>query len=935
MAFWNTILPAPRGAEARPLCFDRRILMRTRLSHLSIFLALFLAVELAARPQAPSRSNHTVETAGQGLPAYRNPRLPIQDRVADLLSRMTIEEKVEQLAPQRPKGLIDPTGTFKSSDLRRLFEMEEGMRHPLSPRKAAILRNAVQRYEVEKTRLGIPDISFGEALHGSMQYGATMFPMPIGLASTWDPKLLVKAYTIASDEASATGIKQVFAPDLDLGRDPRWGRTEESFGEDPYLVRAMGLAEIRGLQGPSYLIGSHHVLATAKHFTAHGAPEGGTNTAPVNVAERTLRENFLVPFRAAVEQGHVGSVMASYNEINGVPDHINRWLLTDVLRKEWGFQGYITSDGGGLQMLVDRHHVAANFADAARLALHAGVEYDLSDGAVYRTLLQQVRDGRVSVAAINRAAADILTAKFRLGLFDHPYVDVQAAAHALDTPAHQKVALQAARESIVLLKNEGGLLPLDLQRYKTVAVIGPDAAQVHLGGYSRQPFHEVSVLEGIRNLVGSRAKVVYSEGCKITTDVNAKTPGWLAWYQNGIDLPNPAEQAKEIADATNVARAADVVILVIGENESIDREAWSLQHLGDRDHLSLFGDQGKLVRAMVGTGKPVVVLLINGRPITINYIVRHVPAIVEAWYPGQEGGTAAAEVLFGQYNPGGKLPITFPRTVGDLPDFYNHKPSAMIPWIGTDRSPLFPFGYGLSYTTFKFSNLRLENPYATPGMAIAAPVTINGQYDGATRSKSGHSQAFSLDLTNHDGVLTGTISNPSGMESPIQTGSLNNGEFKLTSDVYGPYIMTMTGTLNAGVLKGDYTVTGPGNAAVDSGTLEGQKSRGPALTIGTEGEAVVKVDVTNTGTRAGDEVAELYIHERVSEVTQPVEELREFQRVSLQPGETRTVTFTLTPRDFAQWDINMHFKVEPGIYDVMVGGSSDKTISAPLALVER
>ncbi|MEJ2008844.1 MAG: glycoside hydrolase family 3 N-terminal domain-containing protein [Acidobacteriota bacterium] len=908
--------------------------MRTKLS---LLLVLYLTVNVLAQAPPQARAQHQPEGSAQSVPAYKNPRLPIPDRVADLLSRMTLEEKIDQLVPQRPKGLIDPTGTFKSADLPKLMQMENDMRNPLSPEKVAILRNAIQRYQVEKTRLGIPEIFFGEALHGSMQHGATMFPMPIGLASTWDPRLMVKVYTIAGDEASATGIRQVFAPDLDLGRDPRWGRTEESFGEDPFLVRAMGLAEIRGLQGPSYDIGPHHVLATAKHFTAHGAPEGGTNTAPVNVAERTLRENFLLPFQAAVEQGDVGSIMASYNEINGVPDHINRWLLTDVLRREWGFRGEIVSDGSGLQMLVNRHHSAANYADAARLALHAGIEYDLSNGAVFRTLLQQVKDGRVSEAAINKAAADVLTAKFRLGLFDHPYVDVKAAANALNTPASQHVALQAAREAMVLLKNQGGMLPLDVNKYKTIAVIGPDAAQVHLGGYSRQPFHEVSVLEGIRNLVGTRAKVVYSEGCKITTAVNAKTPGWLAWYNNGIPLPDPAQQKKEIAAATEVARQSDAVILVIGENESIDREAWSMQHLGDRDDLNLFGDQGKLVRAMVGTGKPVVVLLINGRPITINYIEKHVPAVVEAWYPGQEGGTAAAEVLFGQYNPGGKLPITFPRTVGDLPDFYNHKPSAIIPWIGTDRSPLFPFGYGLSYTTFKFSNLRLENPYAKPSAAEAKPkpLTISGKYEGTSHSKSGHSQAVSLDLTNKGGMLTGEISSPAGMVNSAQPARLQNGQFNMTFDIYGPYVMKLNGTLNAGVLKGTYTMSGPGNAVLDSGTVEAKKSPGPALTVGKENKVIVKVDVANTGTRAGDEVAELYIHERVSEVTQPVEELRKFQRVSLKPGQTRTVTFTLTPQDFAQWDINMHFKVEPGIYDVMVGGSSNKTISVPLELVQR
>ena len=906
-------------------------------SKIPLILAMYLAANLMAQAPPVAHPVQAVATASEALPAYRNPRLPIQDRVADLMMRMTLEEKVAQLAPAPPQGLIDPTGTFKDADVLQLYFQMEDMRHPFSPRKAAILRNAIQRYQMEKTRLGIPEVFFGEALHGSMKHGATMFPMPIGLASTWDPELLVRVYTVAANESTATGIKQVFAPDLDLGCDPRWGRTEETFGEDHYLVKAMGLAEIRGLQGPSYDIGPDHIMATAKHYTAHGAPEGGTNTAPVNVAERTLRESFLVPFQAAVEEGHVGSVMASYNEINGVPDHINRWLLTDVLRREWGFDGYIVSDGNGLQMLVDRHHAAANLADAARLALHAGVEYDLSNGAVYRTLLEQVKEGRVSEAAIDWAVADVLAAKFRMGLFDHPYVDVDAAEHALNTPAYQKVALEAAREAMVLLRNEGGLLPLDLDKYKTIAVIGPDAAQVHVGGYSRDPFHEVSVLEGIRNLVGDRAKVVFSEGCKITTDVNDQTPGWLAWYNDGIHLPDPAEQEKEIAAAVEVARQSDVAILVIGENESIDREAWSFQNLGDRDDLNLFGDQEKLVRAVVETGKPVVVVLINGRPITINYVAKHVPAILEAWYPGQEGGTAVAESLFGQYNPGGKLPITFPRTVGDLPDFYNHKPSSVIPWIGTDRSPLYPFGYGLSYTAFKFSNLRFEDPYAKPAPASATPaamVTVNGHYEGTGQSKSGHTQPFSLDLTDNAGVLTGEASSPAGA-IPIQSGSLHNGRFKMDFNVYGPYNMNMTGTLESGEMNGTYTLTGPRNQILDSGTVTAKKSPGPALTIGTEGKAVVKVDVTNTGSRAGDEVAELYIHERVSEVTQPVMELRKFQRVTLQPGQTRTVTFTLEPSDFAQWDINMHFHVEPGEYDVIVGGSSDQTISLPIELVGR
>jgi beta-glucosidase len=771
----------------------------------------------AGRPRARQAAAPAAAQPPATMPAFRNPDLAIPDRVADLLGRMTLEEKTAQLFPNRGGGIVDPTGTFTDANLPEIMRNRFQLTNPMSPRRLAILNNGLQRYQVEKTRLGIPTMFFGEALHGFMAARATMFPMPIALASTWDPALLRQVYTAAGNEAAAEGVTQVFAPDLDLGRDPRWGRTEETFGEDPYLVTRMGVAEIEGLQGDRFYIDRRlHVLATAKHFAAHGMPQGGTNTAPVNVSERTLRENFFVPFQAAVEQAHVGSVMASYNEINGVPDHANRWLLTDILRHEWGFRGYVTSDGGGLQDLVNKQHAAANFADAARLALAAGVEYDLSNGDVFKTVLDQVRQGRISEAAIDRAVAPILAAKFRLGLFDHPYVNPDLADSTLNSAAHGRLALQAAEEEIVLLKNEGSLLPLSLDRFHTIAVIGPDAADVHLGGYSRQPAHEVSILDGIRNFVGKRATVLYSEGCKITTDINATTPGWLAWYNNGIELADPAQQKREIAEAAAVAARADAVVLVIGENESIDREAWSLQHLGDRDSLDLFGDQPALVRAIVATGKPIVVVLVNGRPISTNYVSAHVPAILESWYSGQEGGTAVAESLFGAVNPSGKLPITIPRNVGELPDFYNHKPTDNIPWIGTDRTPLYPFGFGLSYTSFRFANLKIDPPE-----------------------------------------------------------------------------------------------------------------------IGTGGSATVSVDVTNTGNRTGVEVAELYTHELVSLVTQPVESLRGFQRVALDPGQTRTLTFTIAPAALAQWDINMHHVVLPGAYQVMIGGSSDDTIAATLQVVAR
>jgi beta-glucosidase len=572
----------------------------------------------------------------------------------------------------------------------------------------------------------------------------------------------------------------------------------------------MGVAAITGLQGDSFMIGRHHVVATAKHFAVHGQPEGGTNTAPANYSERIIRENFLVPFRAAVQEGHVGSVMASYNEIDGIPSHINHWLLDRVLRQEWGFRGYITSDGDGLQMLVNTHEVAANKADAARLAIAAGVDYDLSDGSVYRTLIGQVKQGIVPESEVDRAAARVLATKFRLGLFDNPYVDPDAAEKITNSAEHRQVALKAAQKVIVLLKNDKNLLPLDLAKTKTIAVIGPNAADVHLGGYSRDPLHGVSIVQGIRDRVGSKVNVVYAEGCKIT---DAK-PDWHGWFADNVKFVDPATQMQSVQAAAEVARKADVAILVVGENESTNREAWSEQHLGDRDSLDLLGAQNDLVKAVVETGTPTVVLLINGRPLSINYIAEHVPAILEGWYLGEEGGTAAANVLFGDVNPGGKLPITFPHSVGDLPDFYNHKPSANRSYAFSTRKPLYAFGYGLSYTTFHFENLRVE---------------------------------------------------------PKQ--------------------------------------------------------------IGVGGTAKASVDITNTGSREGDEVPQLYIHQKIASVTRPVMQLEGFQRIALKAGEKKTVEFTITPEMLSMLDVDMHRVVEPGIFEVMVGPSSDQTSTVPLHVV--
>jgi beta-glucosidase len=462
-----------------------------------------------------------------------------------------------------------------------------------------------------------------------------------------------------------------------------------------------------------------------------------------------------------------------------------------------------------LQMLVYTHHVAWDMADAARKGLAAGVDFDLSDPPIYTNLLQQVKAGTVPMSEVDRAVARVLETKFRLGLFDHPYVDPDYAEHINNSAEHKQLALEAARKSIVLLKNENNLLPLDLNKVKTIAVIGPNAADVHIGGYSRDPGFGISVLDGIKARVGDKAKVIYAQGCKITT----APEGFRGWWANDVQLVDPKTQQDSIQAAVDAAKAADVAVLVVGENESTNREAWAEEHRGDRDSLDLLGAQNELVKAVVETGKPVVVLLINGRPLSVNYIAEHAQGIFEGWYLGEMGGQAFAEALFGDVNPGGKLPITFPHTVGALPDFYNHKPSDNRSYEFSTRQPLFAFGSGLSYTTFKFDNLRVE---------------------------------------------------------PQQ------------------------------ILAG--------------------------------GTAKVSVDITNTGAREGDEVAELYLHQRVASVTQPVMKLTGFERVTLKPGEKRPVEFTVTPEMLKIWDIDMQRVVEPGIFDLMVGPSSDRTSAVKLTV---
>ncbi|HKI47638.1 MAG TPA: glycoside hydrolase family 3 N-terminal domain-containing protein [Balneolales bacterium] len=743
-----------------------------------------------------------------GKPLYKDAKAPINKRVEDLLSRMTLEEKVSQLygIGIGDTSAFDSHGNYLgSSDTTRL-KLGVGSfgisRLGGTPKLRAEQINSIQKYLLQHSRLGIPGLVFSEALHGFMANGATSFPQAIALGSTWDTLLVEQVFQAAGLEARSRGTTQVLAPVLDLARDPRWGRTEECYSEDPYLASRIGMAAVFGLQGRADTINNDHVATTLKHFAGHGEPKGGRNIAPLNYGERYFRENFLYPFKMAVQRAHAQSLMASYNEWDGVPNHVNYKLLTEILRNEWGFDGYVMSDGGGMSLLYGVHHVAKDTAEAGRMAIEAGLDYALGSYNCFTPLVREVRNGVVPEADIDRAVSGILRVKFRLGLFDHPFVDPNKAAEVTNDNAHKALALKAAEEAMILLKNDHQTLPFDSTKMKTLAVIGPNAAGIHLGGYSPVPMHGIDVLQGIRDYAKNRFKVEYAEGCKITTN---KVCNWLV---NEKPVPNTKEDDERlIAQAVRTAKNSDAVLLVLGGNELTDREAWNEEHLGDRDNLDLLGRQDELAKAVIATGKPVVVLLINGRPLTINYLQDHADAIIEGWYLGEETGPAVANVLFGRANPSGKLTITFPRSVGQLPDFYDKKPSDFRHYVWANSTPLYPFGYGLSYTTFVYSNLKISPKQILP-----------------------------------DGIAT------------------------------------------------------------------------------------VSVDVQNTGTRAGDEVAEMYIHDIISFPTRPVQELRSFARVQLNPGQTKTVTFKLNKEKLEALDLNMKNVVQPGAFEIMVGGSSASVI---------
>jgi beta-glucosidase len=746
------------------------------------------------------------------VPAYLEPNQPVDRRIDDLLARMTLKEKVGQL--NLPCVYVDDLGKDIPTKLEAckrfaagtytdeigpgsgFFTLADTILHEGTLQQANYF-NDLQKIALTQTRLKIPLLEDEEGTHGAMFSGATVFPEGLAIGSTFDPDLVKSIYSASAQEARAVGIHMLSTLVMELDRDPRMGRNAEAYTEDPYLYSRLAESIVQGAQGDD-VSAPDKVEAVLTDFPTQSEPVSGLERGAIELSERMLREDFLPPWKAGITKSGALGVMAGYPEIDDEPAHGSRKWMTEVLRQELGFQGVVESEGNGFATLIDEGIVATQ-KEAGALALRAGVDLNITYEPAYMApLIQNVDEGRVPVSLVDLSVRRVLREKFRLGLFEHPYVDPQQALKIVHSQSHQDLALTAAREGIVLLKNEQNLLPLK-KDLKSIAVIGPDADNTlnQLGDYTARKVTQpvVTILQGIKQKVGPQTKVVYAKGSNVL-----------------------GEDKSGFREAVQAAKGADLAVVVVGEqfgnDESDHKERAATDGEGsDVASLDLTGVQGELVQAISATGTPVVVVLINGRPLSVRWEAAHVPALVEAWEPGELGGTAVADVLFGDYNPSGRLSITIPRSAAQLPAYYDCKPSKVF-WVekGWSRnhgyvdmpsSPLYPFGYGLSYTQFQYSNPVVDSPQIRAG-----------------------------------------------------------------------------------------------------------------------GNARVHLEVKNVGSRPGVDTVQLYLHERFAPVSTAIKQLHGFQRVALDPGETKTVSFTLTPEDLMLLDLDLHWRVVPGTFDIMVGSSS-------------
>ena len=684
----------------------------------------------------------SVSLPGQMLP-YKNPALKTEERVRDLLQRMTVEEKVNQMVKLELQQLKqDGQGNITAESLEALFNGEsigcldppswnDLTDKPIDVEGIAKYAEAADRYLREKTRLGIPAIQVElGGIHGQLAYDATIFPQSIGQGSTWNPELIKKMAELMAYEARLTGCRQYFAPLFDLARDPRYGRVEECFGEDPFLVAEMGIAFTTGLQGDPEItkdyLPENHIIATAKHYAGYSTPIAGINIAPVEVGARDFRSLHLYPFEKAVRKANIYSIMPSYNEVDGIPSHANPILLRDILRHEYGFDGYVFADYGAVWMLQNKHYITSDKAETALVALKAGIDQEGSNYA-YSELIDLAKKDKAIAALVDEAAGNILRVKFKAGLFDKPYQRPDQLSRLINTEASRMLTREVAEESVILLENKNNLLPLDRSSLRSIAVIGPNANQVQYGDYSISKDNEtgITILEGIKNIVQDNITVHYAKGCGITElDRNG--------FQQAIEAANKSDVVILVIGGTSMSLSG------VGWGELADEGAYPTCGEGyDRSELTPPGVQSELIQAIHKTGKPVVLVMVHGRPYSISWEKANIPAILEAWYPGSEGGNALARIIFGEVNPSGRLTVSIPQSVGHIPVFYNYKPTGRgyyhnpgtpekpgRDYVFSSPDPLYPFGYGLSYTQFAYSDLKIENKVLTENDQINLSVNV-------------------------------------------------------------------------------------------------------------------------------------------------------------------------------------------------------------------